>query len=90
MNAPGRNDPRIDVVPAGDVPRGAFEYINFILDTSKMAAMTPPVAFGDDEGSQRSGITLIIERAVISAASACRHAVRTVSYQLPLAHTCSL
>tara|TARA_Y100000310_G_scaffold328928_1_gene397897 strand:+ start:9834 stop:11351 length:1518 start_codon:yes stop_codon:yes gene_type:complete len=60
MNAPGRNDPRIDVVPAGDVPRGAFEYINFILDTSKMAAMTPPVAFGDDEGSQRSGITLII------------------------------
>ena len=60
LNAPGHNDPQLDRIPAGDIPKAAFDHINFILDTAKMAAFTPPVAFGQDEGSQRSGVTLII------------------------------
>lgn len=60
IGPPGSKDPEIGRVPPGEVPRGAFEHINFILDMSKMAAFVPSVAFGQDEGSQRSGVTLVI------------------------------
>jgi len=60
MGVPGYPAPALTRVPPGDTPRGAKDYIQFLLDTAKMAAFTPPVAFGLDEGSQRSGVTLII------------------------------
>ena len=60
MGAPGRGDPGLDRVPAGDIPRGAMEYIRFLVDISRNAAFVPSVAFGEDEGSQRSGVTLVI------------------------------
>jgi len=60
MQAPGYGPPALDRIPAGEIPKGAFDHLNFLLDTAKMSAFTPPVAFGQDEGSQRSGLTLII------------------------------
>lgn len=60
MGAPGRNDPGLDRVPAGDIPSGAIEYVRLLVDISRTAAFVPPIAFGEDEGSQRSGVTLVI------------------------------
>ncbi len=60
------------VLPGGDAPdlrllessspisQAAMEHIRFVYDWSRSASYTPPIAFGEDEGSQRSGATLII------------------------------
>jgi hypothetical protein len=38
----------------------SFDFINFILDMTRQAASVSPIAFGEDEGSQRSGVTLTL------------------------------
>jgi len=50
--------PTLTSLPPVAEPASSFRYIDFILDLSRMAAMSPPVAFGTDEGSQRSALTL--------------------------------
>lgn len=57
---PGGEDPEVGVIPAQPEPSSTFNYVNFLLDISRQAANTSPVAFGQDEGSQRSGVTLTL------------------------------
>ncbi len=42
------------------VSQGVLDYVKFIYDWGRASSSTPPVAFGEDEGSQRSGATLEI------------------------------
>ena len=60
QGTPGGEDPEVGVLPAQAEPTSTFHYINFLLDISRQAANTSPVAFGEDEGSQRSGVTLTL------------------------------
>lgn len=53
-------EPEVGVIPAQPEPQSTFNYVNFLLDISRQAANTSPVAFGEDEGSQRSGVTLTL------------------------------
>ena len=51
-------EPKLDVIDPPGEPASTFKYLEFLLDLAQMSAMAPPVAFGVDEGSQRSGMTL--------------------------------
>jgi len=42
------------------VGQGVMDYIQFIYDWGRTSSSTPAIAFGEDEGSQRSGTTLEI------------------------------
>jgi hypothetical protein len=57
-SVPGQDPPEVGVIPAQPEPASSFNFINFMLDMTRQAAFTSPVAFGEDEGSQRSGVTL--------------------------------
>lgn len=46
-----------DVRPP-DLPRGTLEYLEFLRNATWHGANTPAVAYGEDEGSQRSALTL--------------------------------
>jgi hypothetical protein len=52
--------PEAGVIEPRNEPSSSFQYIQFLLDLSRMSALVPPVAFGEDEGSQRSGLTLTL------------------------------
>jgi hypothetical protein len=56
----GQDPPEAGVLPAQPEPRSSFDFINFLVDVSRNVAGTSPVAFGEDEGSQRSGVTLVL------------------------------
>jgi hypothetical protein len=56
----GDLEPEVGVLPAQPEPTSTFSYVNFLLDVTRQAASTSPVAFGEDEGSQRSGVTLTL------------------------------
>lgn len=57
----GMQPPELRMLEARNpVPPEALEYINFVYDWGRTIAGSPPVAFGEDEGSQRSGATLVI------------------------------
>jgi len=60
MEVPGHNPPEMGRLPAPEVPQSTEHFLNFMLDMSRTATFIPPVAFGEDEGSQRSGLTLVI------------------------------
>ncbi len=56
---PGTEPPTLSTLESKNpVPEAAFHHINFVYDWARMAGYSPPVAFGEDEGSQRSGATL--------------------------------
>jgi len=56
---PGADPPTLNTLESKNpVPEAAFSHINFVYDWARMAGYSPPVAFGEDEGSQRSGATL--------------------------------
>lgn len=42
------------------VPLESFKHIKFLYDWARTSVSAPPIAFGEDEGSQRSGQTLVI------------------------------
>jgi hypothetical protein len=43
------------------IPRGSFEYLEFLYDWTRSSTFAPPIAFGEDNGGgQRSGATLEI------------------------------
>jgi hypothetical protein len=46
--------------PKNPVPDQAFKQLSFIYDWARMSSFAPPIVFGQDEGSQRSGATLEI------------------------------
>ena len=60
QGTPGGENPEVGVLPAQPEPSSTFHFVNFLLDMTRQAAFTSPVAFGEDEGSQRSGVTLTL------------------------------
>jgi hypothetical protein len=53
--------PQVGILEAkASVSPGVMEYVKFIYDWGRTSSFTPPIAFGEDEGSQRSGTTLEI------------------------------
>jgi hypothetical protein len=60
QNLAGQADPEVGVLPAQAEPTSTFSFITFLMDISRNIAGTSPVAFGEDEGSQRSGATLVL------------------------------
>ena len=54
-------EPKVGMLEAQNpVPNGVFTYINFLYDWMRTSSFAPPIAFGEDSGSQRSGVTLEI------------------------------
>jgi hypothetical protein len=53
--------PAVGILEAKEaVSQGVLDYVRFIYDWGRASSSTPPIAFGEDEGSQRSGATLEI------------------------------
>jgi hypothetical protein len=59
-NVSGQEPPEVGVIPAQPEPSSTFHFVNFLLDMTRQSSFTSPVAFGEDEGSQRSGVTLTL------------------------------
>lgn len=76
-NALGRHAPTTHDVDRGRVPEGSFDFSQVLVDFSRFGADTPSVAFGEDEGSQRSSMTLQLRMyPMLKAAQATRANVR--------------
>ena len=57
----GNLQPEVGILETKDpAPEGVFKYVNFLYDWTRTSSFAPPIAFGEDEGSQRSGATLEI------------------------------
>jgi hypothetical protein len=56
--APGQDKPDVFAVSAGEAPESSIRHAESVKADSRSAAYTPPVAYGEDEGSQRSALTL--------------------------------
>ena len=54
----GTQGKKIDLVGSVDLPTGTSDYIDFLKKEVWHALFTPAVAYGEDEGSQRSALTL--------------------------------
>lgn len=54
----GTQPKRIDHIAPPDLPRGTMEYLEFLQKSVWHGSFTPAVAYGEDEGSQRSALTL--------------------------------
>jgi len=53
--------PTVGILEANNpIPRGTFDYIKFLYDWGRTSVMAPPIVFGEEEGGQRSGVTLEI------------------------------
>jgi len=55
---PGTQPKRIDIANPPGLPQGTSEFITFLNRAFWHGAFTPAVAYGEDEGSQRSALTL--------------------------------
>jgi hypothetical protein len=60
MNAPNQPPPEIDYVQHPGLPRGTKEFLAEVKANFQQVSHTPPVAYGIDEGSQRSALTLAV------------------------------
>ena len=57
----GNLEPQVGILESRDpAPKGVFDYITFLYDWARTSSFAPPISFGEDEGSQRSGATLEI------------------------------
>jgi hypothetical protein len=54
----GTQPKKIEHVAPPDLPRGTMEYLEFLQKAVWHDSFTPAVAYGEDEGSQRSALTL--------------------------------
>lgn len=53
--------PEVGILEANNpIPDGTFDYIKFLYDWGRTSVMAPPIVFGEEEGGQRSGVTLEI------------------------------
>lgn len=68
MPAPGQKEPDVFTVAGGEIPAGTTEWIDDLLVLTRAAMYTPPVAYGMDEGSQRSALTLAFRMWPLSSA----------------------
>jgi len=57
---PGQDPPRIDVIHSEPEPPSTFDFMEMLMELTRYSSFTSPVAFGVDEGSQRSSATLEI------------------------------
>ena len=74
----GNNTPEVHDVDRGQVPAKTFEFVSALVDFSRYSAMTPTVAFGEDEGSQRSRMTLVLRMwPMLQTAKANRTLIRS-------------
>ncbi len=55
---PGGNPPEVGVIDPPDIPTETAPYLDSLDTNLNKAQFTPDVAYGIDEGSQRSGLTL--------------------------------
>lgn len=58
MPAPGQKEPDIFTIGGGELPSGAVEWTAALRDMVRDDMHSPAVAHGEDEGSQRSALTL--------------------------------
>ena len=58
QNPPNQDPPEVGYVPHPGLPTGTDEFMDKVIEVFRQVAHTPPVAYGDDEGSQRSALTL--------------------------------
>jgi hypothetical protein len=68
MGHPGGERPDVFAVKGGDIPTGTLEWMDELKGLGREAAMTPPVSYGQDEGSQRSALTLAFRMWPLSSA----------------------
>ncbi len=54
----GTQAKRVEHVAPPDLPQGTMDYLKFLRDSIWHGSSTPAVAYGEDEGSQRSALTL--------------------------------
>lgn len=57
--APDGKLPEIDWYTPSDVSAGSMQYMDMLKKELRMSMAIPPVAVGEDEGSQRSSLTLV-------------------------------
>jgi hypothetical protein len=55
----GRSNPTVHDYTKNSIPDGAMDSLKFVIDFSRHEANVPPVALGEDQGSQRSSLTLV-------------------------------
>lgn len=53
-----KDPPKIGALPPPDIPTNSLELVGKLIELFRQIAHTPPVAYGMDEGSQRSALTL--------------------------------
>jgi hypothetical protein len=58
MGAPGKDAPEVFAVEGGKLPPGAVEWLEHLRSEGRTSMFSPPVSYGQDEGSQRSALTL--------------------------------
>jgi len=58
MPAGNHPPPEVGAIPPPDIPANSLELTNKLIELFRQIAHTPPVAYGMDEGSQRSALTL--------------------------------
>jgi hypothetical protein len=54
----GTQAKKVEHVAPPDLPQGTMDYLKFLRDSIWHGSSTPAVAYGEDEGSQRSALTL--------------------------------
>jgi hypothetical protein len=58
QNPPNQDPPEVGYVEHPGLPTGTIDFVDRVVDAFREVAHTPPVAYGVDEGSQRSALTL--------------------------------
>jgi hypothetical protein len=58
VGKPGPDKPDVFTVAAGEAPEASVKHASSVKGDARSSAYTPPVAYGEDEGSQRSALTL--------------------------------
>lgn len=58
QNPPNQDPPEVAYVEHPGLPEGTSQFMGGLVEAFREVAHTPPVAFGVDEGSQRSALTL--------------------------------
>lgn len=58
IGVPNHTDPELGVVEAPSIPSGTADFVSSLVGMIRNLSFTPPVVWGEDEGSQRSALTL--------------------------------
>ena len=80
QNPPNQDAPEVGYVDHPGLPTGTTDFLNGLTDTFREVAHTPPVAYGVDEGSQRSALTLAFRMWPTTAFTRDTRAFHTAGY----------